>query len=148
MPREKLANITAESLGPVWSRLDIPTARIAAALGVTRQALSRKAHNLGLPSRGNNQVLKCKIADAEFTRLWLAGVAVKDIRRICGYAGHGVVRARRIRLGLPKRERKKGSGNHAGWPPNTSLLALAEPLIAEKWIAARRAEGARMGARS
>lgn len=116
MPARKdmpLSGVTREVLEPLWSRLDIPTARIAAHLGVTRQGLSWKAHSLGLPPRTSNRKTACD--DDLFRRMWNAGVNLPDMARALGYSHRQAVRTRAVRLGLPNRERGQGTNTFAGW---------------------------------
>ena len=98
-----LRNITREDLEPFWSRPEIPLARIAQALGVSREGVSYKARVLGLPSRkGNHEPLK-KLDDTTFARLWNAGVSMAEMIAFGGYTSRSSIEWRRKRLGLPKR---------------------------------------------
>lgn len=105
MPVGDLRNIGREALGPVWAREDIPTEKMAAALGVSRQAISQRAKSLGLPSRAS--VRGKKGDDALFVTLWEAGVRPADIMRYLGYSCRQCVTQRRRMLGLPPR---RGTG--------------------------------------
>ena len=103
-----LAKLTPETLGPIWSRRDVSTAKMASVLGVSRQALSQKAANMGLPSRAGNYEPLRKADNAEFVKMWKAGVSLKDMAEYFGYKSHnGIVHRRRI-LGLAPRERGPG----------------------------------------
>lgn len=133
-----LRSITRETLEPLWSRLDIPTERIAAALGVTRQGLSWKAKTLGLPPRTLNRAPQKKLDDELFARMWMAGVSSTDMARHFGYAGRGALSKRRVLLGLPGRTRKRGCRKHGGWAETISLTQFLEMEMAEK-LAARKA---------
>lgn len=121
-----LKNLTADDLRPLWSRLDIPTRRIAKVLGVTRAGLSSKARALGLPSRvGNKEPMKL-MTDETFTRMWMAGVKIADMARVGGYAQPTAIGQRRILLGLPARSRAQGTGNKGGWAESISLSEFNE----------------------
>lgn len=133
-----LRNITRDTLEPLWSRMDIPTARIAAALGVSRQGLSWKAKALGLPPRTQNREPQKKLDDAMFTRMWLAGVSSTEMARYFGYAGSGALSRRRVILGLPARTRGRGGKNAGGWIETISLTQFLERDMADR-LAARKA---------
>jgi len=108
-----LKHLTADDLRPLWSRLDIPTKRVAAALGVSRAQLSQKARSLGLPPRTGNKESCKKCSDEVFRRMYEAGVRLQDIADHCGYTRRQAVSQRRRRMGLPPRARL--GGGHAGW---------------------------------
>lgn len=127
-----LRNITREALAPLWSRMDIPTERIAEALGVTRQGLSWKAKALGLPPRAGNQAPCKRGSDDLFRRMWLAGVSSSDMARYFGYARTGGVTTRRRMMGLPPRTRSRGTGKHSGWVETISLTRFLEGEIAAR----------------
>ncbi|MFV1601982.1 MULTISPECIES: hypothetical protein [unclassified Phaeobacter] len=127
MPRP-LANITKETLAPLWGRHDIPTERIATALGVTRQAVSYKAKSLGLPSRA--KVRRCYVDNETFTRMWNAGVCTSDMAAHFGYTHRSAIGARRRILGLPARTRGKGGTNSGGWHQTISLTQFFEAELA------------------
>ena len=132
MKANPLANITREALEPVWMRLDIPTEKIAATLGVSRQAISAKAKSLGLPSRRGNQKPKQKVDDETFRRMWLAGVNSREMAEHFGYAHPSAIGHRRVLLGLPPRKRATGGKNHGGWMQTTRLAQFAEMELARK----------------
>lgn len=134
-----LKNITREDLEPLWSRLDIPAARIAAALGVTRQALSAKAKKLGLPSRYTNRVPQKRGADELFARMWLAGVRMDEMASYLGYSGPSSVSNRRRAMGLPPRSRVRGIKKHAGWQETITLQEFLEMEVARAWSEERAA---------
>lgn len=98
-----LKRLTADDLRPLWSRLDIPTRRMADALGVSRAALSAKAHSLGLPSRKDNKENLKKCPDEVFRRMYQGGVSLRGIADHCGYAKIQCVTQRRTMMGLPPR---------------------------------------------
>ena len=129
MPRGDLANITKETLAPIWGRHDIPIRVMADALGVSRQAVSQRARALGLPSR---EKVRIKLSrDDEFRRLWLAGVSTKDIAAHFGYRSHSCITVRRRGLGLPPRTRSKGGGR-CGWAETITLTEFREVELARK----------------
>lgn len=138
-----LRHITREALEPVWSRLDIPTERIAETLGVTRQGLSLKAKALGLPSRAGNQTGTMKVSNDLFRLMWLAGVNTTEIAEACGYACRSGVSHRADILGLPRRTRSAGGkGAVGGWNETISLAEFHEIEIAERMRAAATGEAA------
>ncbi|WP_108482274.1 hypothetical protein [Oceaniglobus ichthyenteri] len=98
-----LKRLTKADIEPLWSRLDVPTSRIATSLGVSRQSLSSKAKALGLPSRSGNQVPAHRSDNATFIRMWTAGVNATEMARVFGYADAASVSHRRRNLGLPAR---------------------------------------------
>ncbi|MGR3495409.1 hypothetical protein [Citreimonas sp.] len=118
-PTDPLHRLTRDALEPVWMRLDIPTERIAARLGVTRQALSHKARSLGLPPRTGNQRSHQKVDAGTFRRMWLAGVNTSDIAKAFGYSHRAAVSRRRRLMGLPPRQRGAGP---CGWDGTISLV--------------------------
>ena len=134
MASTPLKHITREALEPLWSRHDIPTERIAAALGVTRQGLSYKAKALGLPSRA--KVRKCLVDDKTFTRMWNAGVCTTDMAEHFGYTHRSAIGTRRRNLGLPARTRGQGGANHGGWQQTISLAQFFEAELAAAMQAA------------
>jgi hypothetical protein len=125
-----LKNLTAKALRPLWSRLDIPTERIAKALGVTRSAVSYKARTLGLPPRTGNQECNKLLPDEVFKRMWLAGVSSTDMAKLGGYRHRSAISHRRTLLGLPPRTRGKGGKNHSGWKETITLLQFQEMEMA------------------
>lgn len=135
-PGMPLRHLTADDLRPAWSRLDIPTKRIAEALGVTRSGLSYKARSLGLPPRTGNKLPCTKLSEAEFKRLWMSGATCKEIMEAGGYADQGAVSTRRRNLGLPPRKRVKGTKKPSGWVPQKT----AEDLLADLWADLRARE--------
>ncbi|MFY0309652.1 hypothetical protein ACFMBG_07115 [Leisingera sp. D0M16] len=124
-----LKHITRETLAPLWNRHDIPTERIAAALGVTRQGLSYKAKTLGLSSRA--KVRKRLVDDETFTRMWNAGVCSTEMAEHFGYTHRSAIGTRRRNLGLPARTRGRGGTNHGGWQQTISLAQFFEAELAE-----------------
>ncbi|WP_457647641.1 hypothetical protein [Profundibacter sp.] len=128
--KRPLKNITSEVLEPVWMRHDIPTEVIAARLGVTRQAISSKAHRLGLPSRAKNR--RKLVDDETFARMWFAGVSASEMADAFGYCGKAAITTRRRLLGLPARRRERGSGNRGGWPKTITITQFYEQELAER----------------
>ena len=127
-----LANITRETLEPVWTRTEIPIEKIEKSLGVSRQAISAKAKSLGLPSRTGNQRPAQKVDNETFTRMWLAGVNTREMAEHFGYAHPSAIGHRRELLGLPPRKRSTGGKNHGGWMQTISLAQFAEMELARK----------------
>ena len=127
-----LNKLTREHLEPLWSRRDIPTARIASALGVTRQSISAKAKSLGLPSRAGNMEPNKRLDNAEFRRMWLAGVNSTEMVKFFGYADASSVVHRRINMGLPGRSRGSGGSTNVryGWSETISLAQFREMQFA------------------
>ena len=127
---QPLRNITREALAPLWGRHDITTARIAEALGVSRQALSAKAKGLGLPSRAK---VRKRMSDADlFARMWNAGVSCAEMGQYFGYAHRSCVATRRRNLGLAPRTRGTATGKHSGWIETITLAEFLEQELAEK----------------
>lgn len=143
-----LKNLTRADLEPIWNRTDIPTERIARALGVTRQGLSHKARALGLPSRAKNRMKY--VDDDTFARMWSAGVSTTDMARYFGYCGAAAISHRRALLGLPPRKRGANRNSSCGWVGTISLREFFELDLARKMresaeatkVAARAAERA------
>ncbi len=127
-----LKKLTREHLEPLWSRRDIPTARIASALGVTRQSISAKAKALGLPSRRGNMRPVRRSDDHLFESMWLAGVNSTEMAEYFGYADASSVVHRRINMGLPGRRRGAGGGTNVryGWSETISLAQCREMQFA------------------
>jgi len=102
-------NICPITFGRVWVREDIPVVRIAESLGVTTRAINYHAHKLGLRSPDRQIRARKKCSDEEFARLWNAGVLLRDIAMVVGYASAKQAGARRASMGLPKRYDGTGS---------------------------------------
>ena len=122
----RLAHLTRAQLEPLWCRKDIPVARLATALGVSRQALHQRAGKLGLPRRGAAKVTQRKGDDETFARMWLAGVHVDEMARHFGYATCKCITQRRRMMGLPPRTRSRGGNKTGGWRETISLRDFAE----------------------
>lgn len=120
------------SLGKCWNLFgtghDIPTERIAAALGVSRQAVSYKANKLGLPSRAKVRKQYCD--DATFKRLWDAGVCTTAIAKPFGYSHRQAVGHRRVVLGLTPRTRSRNGKTVRGWAQTISMAQYVEQKLA------------------
>lgn len=126
-----LKRLTAEALAPIWSRLDVPTTRIAERLGVSASGLVWKARALGLPPRPHAGARVCKCPPDLFRRMWLAGVWGSEIAQAFGYAGAESVSKRARDLGLPSRVRSKGRearvrGARGGWVGGMTLVEFRE----------------------
>lgn len=130
MTERPLKNITRESLAPLWARKDIPTERIAQALGVTRQAVSYKARTLGLPSRAK---VRKQLCDNEtFRRMWLAGVNSTEMAEHFGYSHRSAIGTRAGVMGLPRRSRSTDTGKTGGWVQTISLAQFFEQDLRER----------------
>lgn len=116
--------IDPDAFARIWNNHSISTQTIADYLGVTRSAVSWRAHHAGLPSRG--KLRKRVVKDQElFKFLWTAGVSSADIARHFGLKSHSCVSPLRRVFGLPGRAR--GPGGKGGWLANKPLaVALAE----------------------
>jgi hypothetical protein len=125
-----LKKLTADDLRPLWSRLDIPISKIAAPLGVTQSALGQKARALGLPSRHGNREMSKRVDDKTFARLWMAGLAMKDIAKVCGYQSINGVSCRRRRQGLPPRKRATTVVDGVMWEGTITLAQFYEQEVA------------------
>lgn len=113
--------IDHEAFARVWNNHKISTQRIADTLGVTRAAVSWRAHHMGLPTRAK---LRRRKADPELLRrLWLAGVSAKEIAQHFGMSHHSCAVTAARKLGLPRRERGPAGRMNGGWKAN---LPIAE----------------------
>lgn len=124
--------MSARRVRELWLDHSKTTEDSARELGVSRQVFAGAARRLGLPPRPKavSDALKRKGSDAEFRAMWLAGVALEDMRRHFGYAHHQAVVERRERLGLPKRR---------AMPPDAPIRRGA-PISLHEYRAARLAE--------
>lgn len=141
-----LRNITRETLAPLWARLDIPTARIAAHLGVTRAGLSLHAKKLGLPSRAGNKAHEKHRSETYLRKLWMAGLPTQRIAEVTGYAHRSGVSACARRMGLPPRANGNASGFYGPdghWQPHTPITNIMQDELAR----AMAREGKRKGAK-
>lgn len=94
---------TDDLIRSAWLRVDIPTKRIAGAIGITRQGLSYRARKMGLPSRAGNQASNRRGDDDLFCRMWTFGVHTGDMAEHFGYAYAACVSVRRRNMGLSAR---------------------------------------------
>jgi hypothetical protein len=139
----KLSNITREMLEPVWLRRDIPIARIAETLGVTRAAVSWHAKKLGLPSRAGNQESHKRGSDKRLAALWSAGVSSTEIAKAVGYTHHSSVSCRARMMGLPPRNRGNASGFYdpdGQWRNHTPLRDVLQGDLARAMAESARAK--------
>lgn len=97
----KTANITAETLAPIWANRSIPTQKVADMLGIERSTLSWKRSELGIAPRVTGRVPKAN--EDTFRRMWLAGVNVREMVEFFGYRHKQSIHKRRDRLGLAPR---------------------------------------------
>ena len=117
-----------DTFARLWNCHAIPTGQIARALGVTRQAVSDRAHRMGLP--GRDKLRRTKVRRDELRDLWLAGVASKDIARHFGLKSHTCVSNAVGRAGLPRRRRGKGGKTRCGWIGTIPIEAYADQRLA------------------
>lgn len=96
---------TDDLIRSAWLRMEIPSERIAKAIGITRQGLSYRAKRMGLPSRAGNQASNKKGDDDLFRRMWQFGVHTGDMAEHFGYAHPSGVSIRRRMMGLPGRSK-------------------------------------------
>lgn len=126
-----LQNVTREMLEPIWCDTRITTEEIALPLGVSVSGVCYRAKALGLPYprpvRGRPKTGRDK--DAEFRRMWLAGVKMDEIAKAFS-TSKNYVGQKRIRMGLPPRRAKAGAGGYGGFGSIT-LQEYRETLIAK-----------------
>ncbi len=122
----------------LWNDHRVPTARIAATMGVTRQAVSWHAHHMGLPSR--EKLRKRKSDPALLSEMWLAGVRSADIARHFGMAHHSCAVTAAKKLGLPGRKRGPSGWMNGGWESNITLEQFLEAKLGERMAEAARIE--------
>lgn len=113
----------------VWLDSSLTTAEAAAAVGLVRVNLWRRAKAMGLPPRPRGR--RAHLTEKELAPLWDAGVLASEIARhfdCSPVSVHGAAR----RLGLPRRP--------LGWRPRVTLadyrqtqlgLAMAQAASAE-----------------
>lgn len=111
----RLGSITREQLEPIWMDSRIRAAEVAAVFGVCESAICDRARRLGLPPRPTRGLRpEARARDAEFRRLWNAGVKLAEIARHFGTSVGYAQRKRRV-LGLPPRKARKGAGGAGGF---------------------------------
>ena len=130
-----LGRITRQALEPLWLNPDVPSRRIADALGVCPSGLRRHALGLGLPPRPSRPRIG-KLPGPDFDAMWLAGVRPSDIRRVAGYAHDSRIHNRRVARGLPKRPRGARTITLAEWRQERAEAAMRAVMDADP--AARR----------
>jgi hypothetical protein len=125
----------------LWADPKVPTQRIADAMGMTRQAVSWRARQMGLPSRAN---VRRRVIDPVLLRdMWLAGVRSADIAAYFGAAHHSCVCTAARNLGLPRRQKGGKSGfRNGGWQKNITLAEWQELRAARRMAETARAEQA------
>lgn len=94
---------TDDLIRTAWLRMEIPSERIAGAIGITRQGLSYRAKRMGLPSRAGNQASNRRGDCDLFRRMWEFGVRTSDMAQHFGYGYAACVSVRRRNMGLPAR---------------------------------------------
>lgn len=123
----------------IWLDRSVSLDQAASELGITRQGLAYKARMFGLPPRGQNHELQKRGTDEEFRRLWFAGVPVRVMARLLGYASHRGVCQRREDLDLPKRTYGRGKGGGRGWRETIGATEIIAAHMAQTAAAEQRA---------
>ena len=119
-----------EIFARLWNDHSIPTKRIAAALGLSRQGVSHRARRMGLPHRTK---VRKRLHDPQLLKeLWLFGVSSKEIAEHFGMAHHACACRAARKLGLPKRTRGKGKGGLGGWGERLPISAFWEAKLGER----------------
>ena len=119
-----------EAFIAAWNNHKIPTARIAEALGVSRAAVSWRAHNMGLPTR--EKVRRKKHDPALLAEMWMAGVSAKEIAEYFGMAHHACASTAAKKQGLPKRERGAAGYRNGGWKANLPISLFLQDKLADR----------------
>lgn len=102
MSRNTPVRVPRSEFAAVWNDPTVTTDQIAARFGMHRSYVSEYGRKIGLPPRKTGT--KPKICEATFTRMWMAGIATRDMALALGMCRtHSTYMARR--LGLPKRQR-------------------------------------------
>lgn len=118
------ATFNREVFAKLWANHRIPTAKIAAAMGISRAGVSWHAHQMGLPGRDK---VRRRLADPDVLReMWMAGVKASEIARYFGMAHHACVTTAARNMGLPKRQRGSSGKMNGGWKANITLAAFLE----------------------
>jgi hypothetical protein len=109
----------------LWNDPKVPTQRIADAMGMTRQAVSWRARQMGLESRA---LVRRRVIEPDLLRdMWLAGVRSADIAAYFGAAHHSCVCTAARKLGLPRRQKGGKSGfRNGGWQKNITIAEWHE----------------------
>lgn len=119
-----------EIFARLWNDHSVPTARIAAAMGLTRQGVSWHARKLNLPGRDK---LRRKLYEETTLRdMWLAGVKASEIAKHFGMAHHACASTAARKLGLPRRQRGPSGKMNGGWPATISLTEYFEAKAAAR----------------
>jgi len=132
-PASRLSALDDATFARFWACHEITTQELADWLGVTRNAVSWRARQAGLPSR--KHVRRRKADDATLRDMWMAGVSSADIARHFGYAGRSCVSRRARMLGLPSRVRRRGTGGVNGWDGTIPMWQYLEARIGERMAA-------------
>lgn len=116
----------------LWANPNIPTKRIADAMGITRQGVSWHAKHMGLPSRAKLRLRKHD--PALLAEMWLAGVSSAQIAAHFGMAHHSSAINAARKAGLPHRKRGPSGKKNGGWVENLPIEAffLARTARAEQ----------------
>jgi len=119
--------INTQAFVAAWNNHSIPVKRIAAALGVTHQAVSDRAHRMGLPTRAHVRMLKHD--PALLREMWLAGVSVREIAAHFGMSHPSCASTAVRKAKLPKRERGPSGRLNGGWIANLPIEKFWEQRL-------------------
>lgn len=111
----------------VWLNPELTLPQAAAAVGMAKDSLQRRAAALGLPARrsGRREVIRPR-QEAEFAAMWAAGVAAREIGTYFGCSYFAVINTA-TRLGLPMRG--------AAYRPRLTLSGWREARMAQAMTA-------------
>lgn len=126
----------------LWANHSIPTARIAEAMGITRQGASWHAHRMGLPSRAKLRLTKHD--PVLLAEMWNAGVSTDEIAAHFGMAHNSCAGNAARRLGLPPRVRGASGKHNGGWVGNLPIAAFFEQKLAARMAETARIEQAQI----
>ena len=122
------ATFNREAFTAAWNNHAIPVKRIAAALGITQQGVSWRAHRMGLPTREKNR--RRKHDPALLRAMWIAGVSGREIAAHFGFSNAcGATQAAR-NAGLPARERGPSGARNGGWKAHVPISVFWEQQMA------------------
>lgn len=97
----------------MWADRSLTRVQIAAALGISRQAVTDRARARGLPPRSDTGGRPpTRVNDADLRDMWAAGVSPREIAGLYGVSP-GVIWRAAARLGLPPHDR--------AWMPKITL---------------------------
>lgn len=117
-----------------WLDAELTLPEAAAAVGMSKDALQRRAAALGLgPRRTGRREMIRPHQEAEFRAMWAAGVSARLIGKAFGCSYFAVINTS-LRLGLPQRG--------AGYRPKASPAAYAEMRLQREMAKIAAAEAA------